>query len=164
MSTCSLIKFYTNDVSLGERWGPFAVPRRPPLCVCAVVVNCARTCAHSHLPVSLGCVCTCRCARVHLFPHLISNEQLLIASPSCGGARRQRLRLSQPVNNYSARLVESLAAKGSRKIHWNLCKSMTSARILPGFAFPTATCVHENHRWLPQWVNVNAENYSFVIG
>ena len=95
------------------------MPRRPPLCVCAVVVNCARTCAHSHLPVSLGCVCTCRCARVHLFPHLISNEQLLIASPSCGGARRQRLRLSQPVNNYSARLVESLAAKGSRKIHCN---------------------------------------------
>lgn len=119
MSTCSLIKFYTNDVSFRERWGPFAVPRRPLLRVCVVVVNCVRTCAHSHLPVSFGCVRTCRCARGHLFPHLISNEQLLIASPSCGGARRQRLRLSQPVNNYSAWLVESLMAKDSRKIHCN---------------------------------------------
>lgn len=108
MSTCSLIKFDTNDGSFGERWGPFCVPRHLKLCVCAdsvlPIVSCVSMRAHSHLSVSFRCVRIHAVVQssvwVHLFLHLISNEQLLIASPSCAGGSRQRLRLSQPVNNY----------------------------------------------------------------
>jgi len=56
-----------------------------PTRICTM--RCMRTHTRTH---TRGHVC--RCVGVHLFLHLISNEQLLITSASRGGANRQRLR------------------------------------------------------------------------
>lgn len=96
MSTCSLIKSSPNNVPLGMCWVTLCAKASSGLCMCWSGLMCADADVPS--------------------PHY--NEQLLIASPSCGGGSRQRLRLSQPGNNYMPWLVGSLMTNGCRKIHW----------------------------------------------
>ncbi|MEQ2311890.1 hypothetical protein AMECASPLE_025275 [Ameca splendens] len=95
MSTCSLIKFDTTDVSLQVCGGP----------PCHSVIVCMRVCV-SVVNLCVRCVCTHICrfhlgvcrppdvhSGLHLFSHLIGNEHLLIVPQSCGASQRTEVEL-----------------------------------------------------------------------